>query len=123
MPKIKSYTPRWLTDPANGAHQLFTRSQADNRSIPFSSKKVEPGPRRTIARRGTEVFVANGKEIKWGDLVYLKDGWEAKQARSNRRSQIKREASNGLSDGPDGLSNGDGYPSEGCRVCSWFEQL
>jgi len=116
MPKIKSYTPRWLTDPTTSGHQLFTRSQGDATSLRFSSKKTEPGPRRTIARRGTEVFVANGKEIKWGDLVYLKDGWETKQARSFRPSQIKREESNGSLDSPDGITNGDGHSSEGYRV-------
>lgn len=45
------------------------------------------GPRRTIARRGTEVFIAVGKEIRWADLVYLKEAWEGKQ--ENQRSFLK----------------------------------
>ena len=120
MPRIKSYTPRWLTDAADGGHGLFTRSHDDIKAPPFSSKKAEPGPRRTVARRGTEVFVANGKELKWGDLVYLRDGWAAKQARSNRRSQIKREESNGSLDAPEEIANGDGYSAEGYRVRGWL---
>ena len=45
-----------------------------------------PGPRRTIARRGTEVFVANGREIRWADLVTMKDNWEATTKDSFNRS-------------------------------------
>lgn len=116
MPKIKSYTPRWLTDPADGGHKLFAPSLGDVKPPPLSSRKAEPGPRRTIARRGTEVFVANGKELKWGDLVYLRDGWEAKQARSPRRFQVKREESSGSLGASNGITNGEGRSAEGFRV-------
>ena len=99
MPKVKSYTPAWLSAPNNG-HKLFVPSEADLRTStisPYTSRKrTEPGPRRTIARRGTEVFVANGKELKWGDLVYLKDAWELKN-----NPPIKREDSNGSFADPD----------------------
>lgn len=83
MPKIKSFAPSWLNEPSPG-HRLFepsvdhVKAQA---SLPYG-KKPKPGPRRTIARRGTEVFVAAGKEIRWGDLVTLKESWETTQARS-----------------------------------------
>ncbi|KAJ4304041.1 Nucleoporin nup82 [Collariella sp. IMI 366227] len=83
MPKIKSFAPSWLNEPSPG-HRLFQPS-VDNvkaqASLPYG-KKPKPGPRRTIARRGTEVFVAVEKEIRWGDLVTLKESWETTQARS-----------------------------------------
>ena len=109
MPKVNSYSAAWLSKSAPG-HQLFEPSPEALRSRgmtpPYSSKKKAPlGPRRTIARRGTEVFVAVGKEIRWGDLAYLKEEWTtAQQARARRGSsaRVKREESTGpLEDIPD----------------------
>lgn len=55
---------------------------------------AKPGPRRTIARRGTEIFTAVGKEIRWADLVYLKEAWESKQPKERRsRKQAEEEPS------------------------------
>ncbi|KAI1378330.1 hypothetical protein F4677DRAFT_391383 [Hypoxylon crocopeplum] len=95
MPKIKSYTPAWLLPPSPG-HDLFAPNSGDvyNGSKPDS----KPGPRRTIARRGTEVFIAVGKEIRWADLVYVKERWEEKQARARGGIRIKREDSNNSED-------------------------
>lgn len=87
MSKIKSYTPGWLSKPSPG-HALFQASAEDLNTSSFSSRrKARPGPRRTIARRGTEIFVAVNREIRWGDLVYLKDSWAEKAG----RTRIKRE--------------------------------
>ncbi|KAL2261772.1 hypothetical protein VTK26DRAFT_3413 [Humicola hyalothermophila] len=93
MPKIKSFAPGWLNEPAPG-HKLFEAVNDDPRaSSPLLyGKKPKPGPRRTIARRGTEVFVAVGKQIRWGDLTYLKESWEAKQTRSPSLARTKRES-------------------------------
>ncbi|KAK4106155.1 hypothetical protein N658DRAFT_8307 [Parathielavia hyrcaniae] len=94
MPKIKSFAPSWLNEPSPG-HKLFSQSSDDVR-IPAGmhyGKKPKPGPRRTIARRGTEVFVAVGKQVRWGDLAYLKESWETKHARSSSGFLIKRESS------------------------------
>ncbi|KAK4238579.1 hypothetical protein C8A03DRAFT_14981 [Achaetomium macrosporum] len=93
MPKIKSFAPSWLNEPSPG-HKLFAQSSEDVRfTTPLAhGKKPKPGPRRTIARRGTEVFVAVGKQIRWGDLVYLKESWETKQTRSGSATRIKRES-------------------------------
>lgn len=86
MPKITSYTPAWLSKP-NPGHEIFTAKSTKTRNthepsfhgqIETSKKNAKPGPRRTIARRGTEVFIAVGKEIRWADLVYLKEVWEDK---------------------------------------------
>lgn len=76
MPKILSYTPAWLAHPSQG-HEIFTPSTSTYET-PLSPLKYtngglknsnKSGPRRTIAHRGSEVFVAVGKEIRWADLV------------------------------------------------------
>ncbi|RSM00495.1 hypothetical protein CEP52_009055 [Fusarium oligoseptatum] len=76
MPKVKSFSTAWLSSNTPG-HRLFEPSEASRSrglEVGYSSrKKPIPGPRRTIARRGTEIFVAVGREIRWGDLAYLKD--------------------------------------------------
>ncbi|KAL5322605.1 hypothetical protein ACEPPN_010578 [Leptodophora sp. 'Broadleaf-Isolate-01'] len=84
---IVEYTPAWLQKPYPG-HGIFTSAPAkatsnflsqSNGSDSASKRSAKPGPRRTIARRGVEVFVAVGKEIRWADLVYLKENWEYKE--------------------------------------------
>ncbi|KAI9734074.1 MAG: hypothetical protein M1818_007012 [Claussenomyces sp. TS43310] len=88
MPKVISYTPAWLSGPAPGS-TIFAPDATKNTSEqagPYSAlsdsakRNAKPGPRRTIARRGTEIFTAVGKEIRWADLVYLKEAWEDKQS-------------------------------------------
>lgn len=123
--KVKSYTPSWLSKPAPG-HTLFKATPEDlDASVfsPYSSnKKARPGPRRTIARRGTEVFVAVNREIRWGDLVYLKESW----AEMGASTRIKREDSNGsfsiYDETRDDTEGSDGRPAEGSRV-SWSELI
>lgn len=113
MPKIKSFAPSWLNEPSP-AHKLFEQPIDDARipsNLPYG-KKPNPGPRRTIARRGTEVFVAVGKQIRWGDLAALKESWETKHARSGSMSRIKKESPEAF-DYDDGNA-GDG--TEGYRV-------
>ncbi|RFU25634.1 hypothetical protein B7463_g10714, partial [Scytalidium lignicola] len=86
MPKVLSYTPAWLSKPSSG-YELFTstsKASSANGHASYGSTRqdkqdAKPGPRRTIVRRGTEVFVAVGKEIRWADLTSLKEAWEAKQ--------------------------------------------
>ncbi|PKS09999.1 hypothetical protein jhhlp_004623 [Lomentospora prolificans] len=102
MPKVKSYTPSWLSKGSPG-HNLFSPSIDASRaslSSPYttkSKKKTPNGPKRTIARRGTEIFVANGKEIRWGDLVYLKET----HGQNRANFHVKRESSVADGDTPD----------------------
>ncbi|KAI8634589.1 hypothetical protein F5Y19DRAFT_118019 [Xylariaceae sp. FL1651] len=99
MPKIKAYTPPWLSNPSPG-HDLFAPSPNDAHHISsYASIATSAiGPRRTIARRGTEVFIAVGKEIRWADLVYLKERWQEKAAQARGGVRIKREDSAGVED-------------------------
>lgn len=93
MPKILSYTPAWLSNPSLG-HEIFTASKqpTDTPATPVkfsngTAKKIEkPGPKRTIAHRGSEVFVAVGKEIRWADLVIVKERYEEQQNQKFRQS-------------------------------------
>ncbi|EFY91348.1 hypothetical protein MAC_02511 [Metarhizium acridum CQMa 102] len=101
MPKVKSYSSAWLSNNNAPGRQLFEPSAEAIRSralSPSSKTKSTLGPRRTIARRGTEVFVAVGKEIRWADLAYLKDEWSTRQSRGRTGTRsagvrIKREDS------------------------------
>ncbi|KAH6624244.1 hypothetical protein B0J18DRAFT_172299 [Chaetomium sp. MPI-SDFR-AT-0129] len=112
MPKIKSFAPSWLNEPSP-AHKLFEQPIDDGRGSagpPYGTRKPKPGPRRTIARRGTEVFVAVGKQIRWGDLAYLKELWETKPGHSNLVTRIKREGSD------DSFEAEDGSGIDGSRI-------
>jgi nucleoporin NUP82 len=117
MPKIKAYTPAWLSSPSPG-YQLFAPNPNDIQSIPSyaSATASAAGPRRTVATRGTEVFVAVGREIRWADLVYLKERWQEKAAQGRRSVHIKREGSDEVDDGDiirESIENGC---AEGFRV-------
>lgn len=98
MPKIKGWTPAWLDKPSPGS-KLFAPSKDDQKSSAFSSKsQFKPGPTRTIARSGSQVFVAVGKEVRWADLIDLKERWQEKTTRGRSDVRIKRENSGGISD-------------------------
>ncbi|KAF5869173.1 putative nuclear pore complex protein an-nup82 protein [Botrytis fragariae] len=92
MPQVLGYTPTWLSKP-NPGHEIFTAKPTGIQTAsgasysPNEKKTNKVGPKRTIARRGTEIFIAVGKEIRWADLVYLKETWENKQ--ENQRSFLK----------------------------------
>lgn len=93
MPKIKSYTPSWLSPPAPG-HNLFVPSSEERRSSPFpaaKSKAAKTAPRKTLARSGSQIFVAVGREIRWADLIELKEKWQEKAVRGRSSIRIKRE--------------------------------
>jgi nucleoporin NUP82 len=105
MPDIVSYTPAWLSNPSLG-HEIFTPARpksGDGRvtstSISGGTSKynANPGPKRTIARRGAEVFVAVGKEIRWADLVYVKELYEVKLDRKARGRRAEDSSDDGSS--------------------------
>ncbi|KAH0283727.1 hypothetical protein M436DRAFT_77194 [Aureobasidium namibiae CBS 147.97] len=75
MARVVGHTPSWLSAPSPGFN-LFQRNP--DTKAPSSlrnqlAKAEARGPTRTIAHRGTEVFVLVGNEIRWSDLVSLKD--------------------------------------------------
>jgi hypothetical protein len=115
MPKIKSFAPGWLNQPAPG-HKLFASSIDDSLPAPLAqTQKSRPGRRQTVARRGTEVFVAAGKQIRWGDFVYLKESWEGKQRNGGARYR-REEESDGSFEVYDEEATTAGSMVEGYRV-------
>lgn len=124
MPKIKSYTPAWLLPPTPG-HDLFAPDPSDTQNgSPYTFKSFSKSvPRRTLARRGTEVFIAVGKEIRWADLVYLKERWEEKQAKARSGSRVKREDSVSPSDDELLRESIESGCAEGFRVSGFASYL
>jgi nucleoporin NUP82 len=55
----------------NPGYELFSSKSAPTKA---SAAYEDTGKRKTIATRETEVFVAVGTEIRWADLVLLKEG-------------------------------------------------
>jgi hypothetical protein len=103
MPKILSYTPPWLSRPSPGS-QAFTRSENRDRSpqkrgshqgspARESSSQAYYGPRRLLARRGTEIFVVVENQIRWLDMRRVKNAWEeqAEKGTSNGSPQQQDE--------------------------------
>lgn len=75
MARVVGHTPSWLSAPSPG-FDLFQRKPDTKAPSSLHNQLVKPearGPTRTIAHRGTEIFVLVGNEIRWSDLVSLKD--------------------------------------------------
>jgi nucleoporin NUP82 len=75
MARVVGHTPSWLSAPSPGFN-LFQRNpetKAPSALRNQLTKAEARGPTRTIAHRGTEIFALVGNEIRWSDLVSLKD--------------------------------------------------
>ncbi|KAI4742621.1 hypothetical protein E4T50_06963 [Aureobasidium sp. EXF-12298] len=98
MARVIGHTPSWLSAPSPGFN-LFQRNpdtKAPSGLRNQLTKAEARGPTRTIAHRGTEIFVLVGNEIRWSDLVSLKDTEKERNNQSYRvlktpvSSQIKQ---------------------------------
>lgn len=81
MAKLVAHTPSWLSSPSPGA-QIFSDPELVSPASPKkqSAALTTQSPnkaRKTIATRGTEVFVVVGNKIRWADLATVKETWEA----------------------------------------------
>lgn len=76
MARVIRHTPSWLSSPSPGFSLFQPQPDAKGREG-YSNRSNKGGayrgPTRTIAHRNTEVFVLVGNEIRWSDLVLLKD--------------------------------------------------
>ena len=91
MPRVLSYTPSWLSRPWPGFDVFAantTQPQINGSSRVASS--TPNGPSKTIALRGTEIFVAVGNEIRWSDLAWLKEIQEEDVPRDQYGGQAYR---------------------------------
>lgn len=88
MPKITSYTPAWLSRPSPG-FDFFAPSKSKQISNGTTKKSsiLSQAPLRTIATRGTELFYAQGNEIRWAEASNLKEQEQAINQQTNRRSR------------------------------------
>lgn len=102
MPKVIEYTPPWLSRPSRGFSVFTPKESIGSRGTEANGiqrngiASTEPymGPKRLLAQRGTEVFVAAGNKIRWTDLCMLKEDYEAERdARANAR---RRRTDGGL---------------------------
>ena len=126
MPKVLSYTPPWLSRPEPGFH-LFNSSPGTLSSLHRERRGSEQlsnrhatksyqGPTKTIAHRGTEVFVAVDNKLRWSDLSMLKDDYDEKEA---LRKQKRQRQNLGQSVDQDDSSNEEaGQEAPGFRVSS-----
>jgi nucleoporin NUP82 len=98
MARVVGHTPSWLSAPSPGFN-LFQRNPDTKPPSALRNQLVKAearGPTRTIAHRGTEIFVLVGNEIRWSDLVSLKDAEQDANSQSYRllktpvASQIKQ---------------------------------
>lgn len=89
MPRVLSYTPTWLSRGAPGFDvfdQSSSRSKSPRKFTNGTNKLQKPGPKRTIAHRGNEIFVVVGNEIRWANLLHLRERGLPKDRRDFGRS-------------------------------------
>ncbi|KAJ2894738.1 hypothetical protein MKZ38_007288 [Zalerion maritima] len=111
MPSVKSYTPAWLAC-SPGADLFKPSLDQPRRSAISVSSASRTKARRTIARRGTEAYIAVGREIRWVDLVYLRDSWVSQNRRGRTFKQEDSESSLQMIDEDDlhsSLGGAQGY--------------
>lgn len=85
MPKVLGYTPSWLTRPSPGFDVFKPQPRTSSKATNGVTKADElPRTRNTITTKGTEIFVAVGNEIRWSDLVELKEAGDAQYPLLNR---------------------------------------
>lgn len=98
MPKIISYTPPWLSRPSPGSQAFISIQNHDSTPSKRPSHLSSPshevvdqpyyGPHRLLARRGTEIFVVIGNQIRWTDLGMIKNNWEEQTYHAGSRSKL-----------------------------------
>ncbi|KAH0833576.1 hypothetical protein AYO21_05254 [Fonsecaea monophora] len=97
MPKVIGYTPPFLARPSPGS-KIFTDPEPQSPASP--SKRTSylgalpstqyQGPRRLVARRGTDIFAVVGNKIRWADLSALRDEWEDNTQSGTSRFGLSR---------------------------------
>ena len=117
MPKVICYTPKWLSRPSPG-FELFNTEKHVHKAASQGARR-DPiqrngnsgaseyvGSNKTIALRGTEVFVVAGRYIRWSDLCMLKDEYEEREATPTKKPKhgTAEVGSPEEDDGPEDLS-------------------
>jgi nucleoporin NUP82 len=85
MPRIVEYTPAWLTRPSMGFEIFSNAAKDDKNDKTNGSTAPKSSVERLMVRRGTQIFIVVDNELRWTDLVYLKDWYESEsKARPGR---------------------------------------
>lgn len=92
MPRVLARDPVWLSRSAPGFSLFQPEPEGKSKVVP---ENEHDGPLRKIAHRGTEIFVAVGKELRWSDLGLLKDAGEELGRHHGRRTEDQLEDGRG----------------------------
>lgn len=77
------------------------------------NRKPYLGPKKTLARRGTEIFVVVNNKIRWSDLCMLRDIYDDAKCDGERR----RSGDNDVATSEDEADQSDGsYRVSLCTV-------
>ncbi|KAF2857502.1 hypothetical protein K470DRAFT_260758 [Piedraia hortae CBS 480.64] len=71
--KVLARDPSWLARPSPGFNFFHAVPKQSSGSLAVEKEEPTPTPHRTLAVRGSEIFVAVGREIRWADVNTLKD--------------------------------------------------
>lgn len=96
MPKITSYTPSWLSRPSPGFDFFSSTPSKQLANGTAKNTSSNSAPLRTIVTRGTELFYAQGNEIRWTELSNLKEQEQIVHQQTNRRSRRDHDDSSAL---------------------------
>ncbi|KAG8625168.1 hypothetical protein KVT40_006919 [Elsinoe batatas] len=86
MSKVTAHTPAWLSRPSTGfeVFQPAGKKSGNALSNGFGKKVDHRGPTRTVVNRGTEVFFVVDNELRWSDMVALKEAGEAEKEKCSK---------------------------------------
>ncbi|KAK2762620.1 hypothetical protein FQN54_000793 [Arachnomyces sp. PD_36] len=108
MLDVVSFTPPWLSRPSPGSsffsghpsNQLpgkQSQGAAVKEADTAGSDSPYDGPTRVIARRGREVFTVVDNQIRWANLVTLRDEWRSQEAENRKPSKQGKDRNDGKS--------------------------
>ncbi|OJD18356.1 hypothetical protein AJ78_01600 [Emergomyces pasteurianus Ep9510] len=123
MPKVIDYSPPWLSRPSPGAtfflsskseHSLQASRIAKGKDDRDTREQPYVGPRRALARRGTEVFAVIDNQIRWSNLSTLKDEWQAEVRQKRKEPGRGREREKNASQEDGSFSGYAAYRDASC---------
>lgn len=107
MPNVVSFTPPWLSRPSPGSSFFSGESsyQVPNKAAqgPAAGKEADAsrndapyeGPTRILAKRRTEIFTVVDNQIRWANLVTLRDEWRSQETENRKSSKQRKEEKKG----------------------------
>lgn len=135
MPNVVSYTPPWLSRPSPGS-SFFSGQSAEKlpgkAAVQGSGGKEADtarndipydGPTRIIARRGTEIFTVVDNQIRWANLVTLRDKWRSQEIENRKYSKQGKEGKESGLSPASGEENASEDGSQNYRVANRNQRI